>query len=86
MSTQLCATWHNDSLDMVVLPSTGASRYHNCCIDGGTSLENFGHHLVHVHSTFLAPNYAIINLLCIRHTSSIHLSVWKFMHTVLMLQ
>jgi hypothetical protein len=21
---------------MVVLPSTGASRYHNCCIDGGT--------------------------------------------------
>jgi len=27
---------------MVVLPSTGASRYHNCCIDGGTSMENFG--------------------------------------------
>jgi len=24
---------------MVVLPSTGASRYHNCCIDGGTSHE-----------------------------------------------
>jgi hypothetical protein len=31
---------------MVVLPCTGASRY-NCCIDGGTSLENFGYHLVH---------------------------------------
>jgi len=27
---------------MVVLPSTGASRYHNYCIDGGTSKENFG--------------------------------------------
>ena len=27
---------------MVVLPSTGASHYHNCCIDGGTSPENFG--------------------------------------------
>jgi len=27
---------------MVVLPSTGASRYHNCCRDGGTSPENFG--------------------------------------------
>jgi hypothetical protein len=26
-STQLRATWHTDSLDMVVLPSTGASRY-----------------------------------------------------------
>jgi hypothetical protein len=27
---------------MAVLPSTGASRYHNCCVDGGTSPENFG--------------------------------------------
>jgi hypothetical protein len=25
---------------------TGASRYHNCCIDGGTSSEYFGYHLV----------------------------------------
>jgi hypothetical protein len=45
-STQLCATWHNDSLDMVVLPYTGASRYHNCCIDGGTSPEYFRYTLV----------------------------------------
>jgi hypothetical protein len=45
-STQLRATWHNDSLDMVVLPSTGASRYHKCCIDGGTSPEYFGFTLV----------------------------------------
>jgi len=45
-STELHATWHTDSLDMVVLPSTGASRYHNCCIDGGTGPENFGYHLV----------------------------------------
>jgi hypothetical protein len=48
-STQLRATWHTDSLDMVVLPSTGASHYHNCCIDGGTSPEYFGYHLVAVH-------------------------------------
>jgi hypothetical protein len=40
-STQLRATWHNDSLDMVV-PSTGASRHHNCCIDGGTNPEYYG--------------------------------------------
>jgi hypothetical protein len=33
---------------MVVLPSSGASRYHNCCIDGGTSPENIGYHLVNV--------------------------------------
>jgi hypothetical protein len=38
-STQLSATWHTDSLDMVGLPSTGASRYHNCCIDGGANPE-----------------------------------------------
>jgi hypothetical protein len=25
---------------------TGASRYHNCCIDGGTRLEYFGYYLV----------------------------------------
>jgi hypothetical protein len=41
-STQLRATWHTDSLHMVVLPCTGASRYHNCCIDDGTSPEYFG--------------------------------------------
>jgi hypothetical protein len=46
-STQLRATWHTDSLTMVVLPSTGASRYHNYCIDGGTSPEYFGYTLVH---------------------------------------
>jgi hypothetical protein len=44
--TQLRATWHTDSLDMVVLPSTCASRCHNCCIDGDTSPKNFGYHLV----------------------------------------
>jgi hypothetical protein len=35
------------ALDMVVLPSTGASRYHNGCRDGGTSPEYFGNDLVH---------------------------------------
>jgi hypothetical protein len=44
-STQLRATWHTDSLDMVFLPSTDALRYHNCCIDGGTSPEYFGYTL-----------------------------------------
>ena len=32
---------------MVVLLSTGASRYRNCCIDGDTSPENFRYHLVY---------------------------------------
>jgi hypothetical protein len=41
-STQLRVTWHTDSLGMVVLPFTGASSYHNCCIDGGNSPEYFG--------------------------------------------
>jgi hypothetical protein len=31
---------------MGVLPSTGDSRYHNCCRGGGTSLENIRYHLV----------------------------------------
>jgi hypothetical protein len=35
------------TLSMVALPSTGASRYQNCCIDGGTSSEYFGYTLVH---------------------------------------
>jgi hypothetical protein len=45
-SNHLRATWHTDSLDMVVLPSIGATRYYNCCIDGGTSPEYFRYHLV----------------------------------------
>jgi hypothetical protein len=40
-STQLRATWHTDSLDTVVLPSTSASRYQKSCIDGGTGPEYF---------------------------------------------
>jgi hypothetical protein len=44
-STQLRATWQPDSLDAVVLPSTGASRYHNYCMDGDTSPEYFGYRL-----------------------------------------
>jgi hypothetical protein len=54
-STQLRATWHTDSLFMVILPSTGTSHYHNCCIDGGTSPEYFGYHFVLSHSR--SPNY-----------------------------
>jgi hypothetical protein len=45
-STQLRATWYADSLYIVVLPSNGASRYHNCCIVGGTSPKYFGLNLV----------------------------------------
>jgi hypothetical protein len=41
-SIQLRAAWHTDSLDMVVLPFTGALRYHICFTDGGTSPEYFG--------------------------------------------
>jgi hypothetical protein len=33
---------------MVFLPYTGASRYRNCCIDGGTIPEYFGYFLVYV--------------------------------------
>jgi hypothetical protein len=47
-STQLLETWSTDSLGMVVPPFTGTSRYHNCCINGGTSLECFGFTLVYL--------------------------------------
>jgi len=60
-STQLHATWHTDSLDMVVLPSTGASRYQNCCIDGGTSLENFGYHLVYTLQVRMSTSGIVIH-------------------------
>jgi hypothetical protein len=43
-STQLRATWQTVSLDMVVLLSTVAWRYHNWCIDGGTSPEYMDTH------------------------------------------
>jgi hypothetical protein len=47
-STQLCATWHTDSPDMVALPSTSALRYHDCCIGGSTIPEYFGYMLVYL--------------------------------------
>jgi hypothetical protein len=53
-----------DSLDMVVLPSTVASCYHNCCINGGTSPENFGYHLV-----YCCKEYQITHRPLIHHTS-----------------
>jgi hypothetical protein len=43
---------------MVVLPSTGASRYHNCCIDGGTIPEYFGYSLVCADFTNCAADQA----------------------------
>jgi hypothetical protein len=52
-STHLRATWHTDSLDMVVLPPTSASRYHKCCEDGDISPEYFGYTLVDVLDTRL---------------------------------
>jgi hypothetical protein len=61
-STQLLATWHTDSLDTVVLPSTGASRYNNCCIDGGTSPEYFGYTLVQ-HGHYLTTTHTMDSLL-----------------------
>jgi hypothetical protein len=51
-SAQLRATWHTDSLDMVVLPSIGASRYHKCCVDDGTSPEYFRCTLVHTNTRY----------------------------------
>jgi hypothetical protein len=54
-STQLRATWHNSSLDIVILTSTGALRYHNCCIYGGTSTEYSVCTLVHSYTQTLKP-------------------------------
>ena len=83
-STQLCATWHTDSLDMVVLTSTGASCYHNCCIDGGTSLENFGYHLVCDNGWllhYLLPEHCQMSQVCPLHTMlQGKISVTVFLH------
>jgi hypothetical protein len=47
-SNQLRATCHTDSLHTADLQSTGASHYHNCFVDGVTSLEYFGYTLVYI--------------------------------------
>jgi hypothetical protein len=46
---------------MEVLPSTGASRYHNCCIDGGISPEYFGYTIVHTTAGFEAVENEIFS-------------------------
>jgi hypothetical protein len=40
MSTQLCEILYTSSQVMLVLPSTTASCYYNCCSDGSTSPRN----------------------------------------------
>jgi hypothetical protein len=63
-STQLRATWHTDSLDMVVLPSSGAMCDHNCCIhvDGDTSPEYFGYtFVVRLQCNYLTVPYKLIS-------------------------
>jgi hypothetical protein len=42
-STQLREMQGNDSQDMLVLSSTVASRYDNCCTCGSTSTRNYGY-------------------------------------------
>jgi hypothetical protein len=44
--TQLREMLYPDSEGMLVLSSTVASCYYNCCIDSSTSSENFGYSLV----------------------------------------
>jgi hypothetical protein len=57
-STQLIKTWHTDSLDTVVIPFTGASRYHIFCSDGGTSPQYFG-------LTLVKPAWSILLVNCV---------------------
>jgi hypothetical protein len=45
-STYLHEILCTDSQDMLVLSSTVASRYYNCCTDGSTSPGNYGYPLV----------------------------------------
>jgi hypothetical protein len=40
---------------MAVLPSTAAWQLHNCCADGGTSLETFGSTLVGYDIIYIDP-------------------------------
>jgi hypothetical protein len=61
--TQLRATWYTDSLDMVVLSSTGTSRYQSCCIDGGTSPEYFECTLLRYIALFIIIVYKYYNYL-----------------------
>jgi hypothetical protein len=42
MSTQIREILYTDSQDMLVLSSTVAVRYYNCCTDGNTSPGNYG--------------------------------------------
>jgi hypothetical protein len=46
-STHLREILYIDSKDMLVLASTVASSYYNCCTDGNTSPGNYGYELYH---------------------------------------
>jgi hypothetical protein len=71
-STHLRASWHTDLLEMVVLPSTGASRYHNYCIDGGTSPGCFGYPS-YLKKTFRIKYFKYIHLIKLESSIYIYL-------------
>jgi hypothetical protein len=48
-STQLRQSLNIDSQGMLVLSSTVASRYYNCCTDGSTSPGNYGYSIMPHH-------------------------------------
>jgi hypothetical protein len=64
-STQLHATWHTNSLDMLVLPSTSAFHYHKCCIDVGTSLEYFGYTLIYCTITAISTATVVVIIISV---------------------
>jgi hypothetical protein len=62
---------------------TGASRYHNCCIDGGTSPEYVGYHLVFLKSVscVFIEDANLVRLLnksdvmcCVYRTTKLHVT------------
>jgi hypothetical protein len=79
-STQLRAPWHSDSLEMIGLTSTGASRYHNCCLDGGFSPEYFGCHLAYSYWHFSKSCYLFLQIRLPNTIFNIDASVMESKH------
>jgi hypothetical protein len=52
----------------------GTSRYRNCCIDGGTSPEYFGYHLVHCQSCYFTEgrDVGLFELVTLYVASELH--------------
>jgi hypothetical protein len=68
---------------MVVLPSPGASLYHNCCIDGCTSPEYFGYIFIYPKRHHVTSHYPLTYVCAEKRPGEEISEMWAGPHSII---